>query len=428
MKKAFLIAWKDILTTLYDKSGFAYLILTPLALTLIAGLAFGGGGDSANFRIPLAVVNHDTPVSADAFPTDASDGGISLPTGMGLGTIIVNVLTSPELNDLLDTTVLTDETAAFAAVDAGKTYAAVVILPENLSQAAISGKQATIELYSDPARETSAKIVEGIITQITRQMDSGRISFNITFQKLIESGRITPDGISAVAQKLGEQMQSGKRPVTDIITLETVDATGQKVKFNLLAFFAPSMAIIFLAFGASREARSILQEEQAGTFARLNATPTTGATILLGKLLGILFNGVIQFGTLLIASAFLFGLRWGNPGAVAVLAIAVIFAFSGLGLLLATIAKNEEQANTIGTFVILVLMVVGGNLVSADNFPRWLATIAKITPNYWSIAGFVKLGQGQSLSNILSELLALGVFSMVLFGAGLALYRRRVQV
>ncbi len=423
MKKAFLIAWKDILTTLYDKSGFAYLILTPLALTLIFGLAFGGKDDSANFRIPLAVVNHDTPVSADA-----SGGDIPLPTGMELGTIIVNVLTSPELSDLLDTTVLTDETAAKAAVDAGKDYTAVVILPENLSQAAISGKQATIEIYSDPAKSTGAKIVEGIITQITRQMDSGRISFTVTFQKLIESGRIAPGGISTIAQKLGEQMQSGKRPVTDIITLETVDAAGKKVKFDPLAFFAPSMAIIFLAFGTSRGARSILQEEQAGTFARLNATPTNGAIILLGKLLGILFNGIIQFGILLIAGALLFGLRWGNPGAVAVLAIAVIFAFSGLGLLLATIAKNEEQANTIGTFVILVLMMVGGNFVSADNFPHWLTTIAKITPNYWSMAGFAKLWQGQSLPDILPELLALALFSVALFGAGLALYRRRVQV
>ena len=426
MKKAFLIAWKDILTTLYDKSGFAFLILTPLALTLVFGLTFGGGDDTPNFRIPLAVVNHDSPVSAAQFQADTNG---SAPAGrLALGNIVTDILTSPDLSDLLDTTVLTDEAAAKAAVDAGKSYAAVVILPENLSQAAISGEKAAIVIYSDPARDLSAKIVAGIVRQIARRLASGRVMFSVTLQQLIDSGRITPDGIPAIAQKLGAQLQTSAQPAADIITLNTVDAAGKTVKFDPLAFFAPSMAIIFLAFGASRGARSILAEAQNGTFARLNATPTAGATILFGKLLGILFNGGIQFGTLLIAGALLFGLRWGDPSAVAVLAIAVIFAFSGLGLLMAVIAKDEKQANTISTAVILVMMVVGGNLTPASDFPAWLQTIAKITPNYWSVEGFIKLGQAQPLANILPELLALGFFSVMLFGAGLLLYRRRALV
>lgn len=427
MKKAFLIAWKDILTTGYDKSGFAFLVLTPLLITLISGLAFGGGNDSVNFRIPLGVVNLDTPLTAQEMPVNMPGTGAPS-AGLALGEMVTNILTSADLSDLLDTTVLTDETAAKAAVDAGKSYTAVVILPKNLSAAAVSGERATIELYSDPARETGAQIVEGILTQISRQIANGNVLFNVTLQSLLDSKRITPDEVSTIAQKLSGQMQNTGAPVPDTVSLTTVDATGQAVKFDPLAFFAPSMAIIFLAFGASRAARSILTEERTGTFARLNTTPTAGHTILLGKLLGILFTSALQFGFLLIVSTLLFSLHWGDPLAVTALAIAVIFAFTSLGLLMAVIAKDEGQANTISTFVILLMMVVGGNLAPASNFPAWLQTIAKITPNYWSVEGFIKLGLGQSTASILPEIKMLGIFTLVLFGAGLALYRRRAQV
>ncbi len=427
MKKAWLIAKKDILIYLYDKSGFAFLILTPLILTLIAGAAFGGSSDdSANFQIPIAVVNYDTGISAAKIKTELPNAPNF--EGLEMGARMIDILTSEDLRNLLATTVVTDEAAARAAINAGKSYTALIVLPKNLTRAVMLGEPAEIEMYRDPARATGAQIVEGIITQIARRMGSGNVLFNVTIQTLIESRRITPDGAPAVAQTLAAQMQADNGATTDIISLDTLDASGQTVKFNPLAFFAPSMAIIFLAFGTSQGARTILEEERKGTFSRLNATPTSGGMILFGKLLGILFTGVIQFGILLIATAVLFGLRWGDPLGVAVLSIGVIFAFTSLGLLLAVIAKDEGQANTLSTSVILVMMVIGGNLTPVDNFPDWLATIAKITPNYWSMAGFIKLGQAQSLANLLPELSALTLMSIVLFGAGMVLYRRRAQV
>lgn len=427
MKKAWLIARKDILIYLYDKSGFAFLILTPLILTLIAGAAFGGSSDdSANFQIPIAVVNYDTGISVDTLKTDAPN--IPPLEGMDMGATIINVLTSEDLRNLLATSVVTDEAAVRTAIDAGKNYAALVVLPKNLTRAVILGEPAEIEVYSDPARNTSAQIVKGIIAQIARRMSSGNVLFKVTIQTLIESGRITPDGVPAAAQSLAVQMRHTNSATTDIVSLDTLDASGETVKFDPLAFFAPSMAIIFLAFGTTQGARTILEEERTGTFTRLNATPTPRGMVLFGKLLGVLFTGIIQFGTLLIASAVLFGLRWGDPLGVVVLSIGVIFAFTSLGLLLAVIAKDEAQAGTIGTSTVLVLMVIGGNLTPADNFPNWLTTIAKITPNYWSMEGFIKLGQGQSLANLTPVMLALALISIILFGAGMVLYRRRALV
>ena len=60
MKKALFIAGKDILIQLADRPALAFLLITPLILTLILGGAFGGSGSSSGISaIQVAVVNLD---------------------------------------------------------------------------------------------------------------------------------------------------------------------------------------------------------------------------------------------------------------------------------------------------------------------------------------------------------------------------------
>ena len=60
MKKAWIIARKDLIIRFRDRWGLLFLVLTPLALTTIIGFAFGGFNDNtAELRILVAIINHD---------------------------------------------------------------------------------------------------------------------------------------------------------------------------------------------------------------------------------------------------------------------------------------------------------------------------------------------------------------------------------
>jgi ABC-2 type transport system permease protein len=346
--------------------------------------------------------------------------------GLAMGQVLVKVLTSEDLAGILDAAVVENEAAARAAVEAGQTYSAVIIIPADFSRAIRQGVETEVIVYSDPARQLSGQIVESVVRQITGQLSTGAGFFSVTLNQLFAGGRLNSEaGAQAVIQALLTQLQQNPAAIESLITLETIDASGRDLEFDPLAFFAPSMAIIFLAFGASQGTRSILAEEEMGTFVRLNATPTPANQILLGKLLGTFFSSAIQFGVLLIASALLFKLAWGDPLAVLSLSALVILAFTSLGLVMAVIARDQAQAATISNTVLLVFMVIGGNFSSAENFPAWLQTIAKITPNYWGMQGFIKMGQGLGLTGLGPELLALTVMSLLWFGLGSLLYRRR---
>ena len=105
MRKIITIAWKELYTFFRDRNLILLSFATPLVLSTIIGLAFGGGGDSdtPDFAdIAVAVVNLDEGVdlqeeldlpdlvtNPDALPFDLSD--IALPFGntqVGLSTLL----------------------------------------------------------------------------------------------------------------------------------------------------------------------------------------------------------------------------------------------------------------------------------------------------------------------------------------------------
>lgn len=445
MKKALIIAQKDILIRLYDRSGFAFALITPFILTVIMGAVFGGGTqDDIDINIPVAIINHDTAVTNDIFSSlipagenaDFDPGALSESFGsemdlsqMAMGEIMVEAFTSEEMAEYLDVTVVTDEAVARQGVKAGNSYCCLIIIPADFSAATLLGEPVDVIVYSDPARLLSAQIVESIVRQITSQFSAGSVLSNVTIEQLFASGTISStEEAQTVGLRMGEQLQQDSTALESEITLQSVTASGEKASFDPLAFLAPSMAMIFLGFGASAGARTILEEEQEGTFARLNATPTGSNSVLLGKLLGIFFTSALQFGVLVLGSALIFGLRWGDPLGVLALSIMVTLAFTSLGLFMAVVAKDEAQAGTLGNTVLLVFAIIGGNLVSIDNFPPWLRSISQLTPNYWGVQGFIKLAQGQSLPNLLPAPAMLALMSLVLFTLGVVFYKRRARI
>ena len=104
MRKILAIAWKELYTFFRDRNLLLLSFATPLVLSTIIGMAFGGLGDSdaPDFAdIPLAVVNLDEGVdlqeainlqeqilNLDALPFDLNNWALSLgDSGIGLGSL-----------------------------------------------------------------------------------------------------------------------------------------------------------------------------------------------------------------------------------------------------------------------------------------------------------------------------------------------------
>ena len=141
------------------------------------------------------------------------------------------------------------------------------------------------------------------------------------------------------------------------------------VEFDLLAYMAPGMALLFLMYTVSHGGRSILLERSQGTLPRLLVSPTSSTQVLGGKVMGIFFTGVAQVGILILASALFFGVRWGDPAGVVVLILAAVFGATGWGMLITALARTPAQVGSIGSAIMLIFGILGGSFINLEQMP-----------------------------------------------------------
>ncbi|HZD72886.1 MAG TPA: ABC transporter permease, partial [Actinomycetota bacterium] len=186
--------------------------------------------------------------------------------------------------------------------------------------------------------------------------------------------------------------------------------------------------LLFLFLIALTGSVALIETRRLGLSRRMLATPTRPGTVIAGETLGRVLIGIIQAAVIILGSALLFGVRWGQPIGVAAVVILFSLVGSGAGILLGTLFRNEQQAAGISLLLGLGLGALGGCMVPLEVFSTTMKRVAHITPQAWGNDAFAKLvGHGASITGILPQLGVLAAFAVVLLA--LASWRlRRVLV
>ncbi len=410
MRKFFLIALKDLKLSSRDTVALVMMLLAPFALTLGMGAVtgrFSGSSSTGLSDIPLIIINQD---------------------GGELGNALTEMWSSPELADLMEPTNSTDPADARAKVDADEA-AAMILIPAGFTDSIIPAQGAAppsepvkVELYSNPTRPNSVGVVKTILEQFMSRVEVGRIGGQVAVTELLTNGIITLNQAAAVGQAVGQTqaLTSGST-----ISLKQVTAGGEEVKFDVLAYLAPGMALMFLMFTVTYGGRSLLVEEAAGTLPRLLVSPTSSTQILAGKIFGIFLTGLVQLLILIGGTTLMFRLNWGNPLPVILMVLASVLGATGWGVLLTALLKTPGQASAIGSVVMLLFGILGGTFTNMQMLPESIQFISYITPNHWGLQGFTTLASGGSLQGILTPLAWLTGMFLVLFTIGVLLFSRR---
>jgi ABC-2 type transport system permease protein len=239
--------------------------------------------------------------------------------------------------------------------------------------------------------------------------------------QLMQTGLLNPQNAESEARSIFETLDETE---STAITLKKNTEGAEAVEFDLLSYFAPGMALMFLMYTVSYGGRSILSERTEGTLPRLLTSPTSMAQFLGGKVMGVFFTGIAQVGILIIATTMLFGVKWGDPLGIAVLILAAVFAATGWGMLITAFARTPGQVASIGSAVMLIFAILGGSFINLEQMPPFFHTISRITPNAWGMDGFITLALGGTLKNLGEPILALVVMGLVLFGISVVLFSR----
>jgi ABC-2 type transport system permease protein len=413
MIKLLIIGIKDLKLMFRDRAALTFMLLAPFLLTIGMGFVTGrfSGGSSGLSDIPVVIVNLDK---------------------QDLGNALEDLFNSEELSDLIKPTASSDPETARHLIDDNKASAAIII-PSGFTESIIPADGATldpnyvqpepvkIEVYSNPSNPTSAGVVKAIVDEFISRVEEGRTSGMTSIVGLISSGVVSPQDANSEAEKIFQNVSESE---SSAITLKTDKEGAAAVEFDLLAYFAPGMALMFLMYTVSYGGRSILAERAQGTLPRLMISPTQTAQVLGGKVLGIFFTGVAQVGILILASSMFFGVKWGDPLGVAVLILVAVFGASGWGMFITALARTPAQVGTTGSAIMLIFGILGGSFIQLEQLPPFVQAISKITPNAWGLDGFTTLALGGTLKNLTEPITALLIMGAVLFGIAVVIFNR----
>jgi ABC-2 type transport system permease protein len=413
MRKLFLIGIKDLKLIFRDRAALIFMLLAPFLLTIGMGFVTGrfSGGSSGLSNIPVVIVNLDKEQLGNALAEDFS---------------------SEELADLMEPTSSSDAGAARRFIDNDQAAAAVII-PAGFTRSIIPAPGASvdqnfvqpepvkIEVYTNPSRPTSAGVVKAIVDEFVSRVEEGRTNGMTSMVQLMQAGLLSPQNAESEIPKLFENVQQTE---TTAITLKTDKEGPAAIQFDILAYMAPGMALLFLMYTVSYGGRSILAERSQGTLPRLLISPTSNTQVLGGKVLGIFMTGVAQVGILILASSVFFGVKWGDAFGLVILILAAVFGATGWGMLITALARTPAQIASMGSALMLIFGILGGSFINLDQMPAYVRTLSKITPNAWGLDGFTTLGLGGTLPNLVQPITALLIMGTVLFGIAVLLFNQ----
>jgi ABC-2 type transport system permease protein len=400
----------DIKRRMRDRSAVINSFVAPILLATILGFAFGGNKSVG--LLTIGISSQDLNASTIA--------------------LIHESVTESALPSLIKVSYYSTDSQLQNAIDSKRIEGGIMVPPQILSsQSMISLIKHSDDVFnatflSKSLKNNTAKITITATNQTAQEVASGIAS---AIYGKIYSGLL----VGAVYSQVKHGNLQSFISTSQKATIQPLEAVLHSSNFgngkNIIGYYAPSMAIIFLFIGAGLGTISIVAEKKGGTLARLAAAPIKSGSVVSGKILSILITSLVSILALWGETELFFGASWGDPAGVLIMCLATTLSMCGLAIFLTSLARDEQQAFVASVIVGFVLALLGGNFFPPGSLPPFMQTLSLATPNGWALVGFGRLSQeGVSLTGALTPIVVLLVIAGVLGTLSLVRIGRVVEL
>jgi len=386
MGRSFHLARFELRRYLAHRSDLAFGIALPVVLFSLMVVALGS---DAKFRGVMHVADLDGGSLASQVleRVENADG------------VTVRRYTQDELADALERT----------AISTG------FVIPPGFSASVESSVPASIVVKSRGSGGDEGRFVTGIVQGALRAAAS-----EIELRRVAGVLAGDPANDARLDEAVRQALAGARtRPPVTVVT-ESMRLREASQLDRLLA----GIVVMFLLFSGTLGARALIEERRTGTLERLMTTRLSAGELFAGKLLAGIGRVVLQSFVLL---GFAFAVL-GTAGPVVflqclVLAIVVAAAVTSIGLVIAAVARTEEQAAFSAVVLTMFMSVFGGTFLPTSG-TGWLDVLARFTLNKYATDAFVGLfGEAATLADQSAELVILGAVAILGLAAARMMFR-----
>ena len=379
-RKVLAIAGTNLRRLLKDKTGAFFVFVFPFLIILALGAAFGSG-----FTPTLGVV--DT----------------------GSGSLGEDLRARLEATDGLEVQAFTDLDEMRTAIERGELEGGLVI-PAGYDEQIRGGETVPVDYLARPTATQELRLtVAAVVDAQSVQVRAARLAVT---ERVAAS---FPEGL-ARAREASEQL-----PAVGV----TTRTAGGDTQVGSFATGAGQELILFMFLTSLSASAMLIETRRLGISRRMLASPTPVRTILVGEALGRYAIALVQGTLIVLGTAVLFGVSWGNVATTVLVVLLFALAATGAAMVMGSVLRNAAQAGAMGVFLGLVLAAVGGSMVPLEIFPPVMRTIAHLIPHGWAIDALTaSITTGATPAEVANQLLVLAAYAAGLLGVATVLLRR----
>ena len=367
---------KDLLRVLKKPGQYVLMLIMPMAITGLVGIAFKGG-DGGLPPIEIGYVDEDQAFLGGLFSSAFSQSPI---------TVNLKPMTYVD---------------AMAQLNKNKLNA-VIRIPKNFTEQFLAGQStAPLVLVKNPADRYLAAIVEEMLLLFHEALNA--LSYNLSgelgdFKKAL-SGEKAPDPIlmAALTAKVFEKVQHAEAYLfPPLLGFHSV-SEGEKeaVDVNIFATLLPGLAGLFMLFLADLGIRDLFKEQELKTLERYMVTSGNTLVLVFSKVLLAMMIVVLGSMILLWAGGALFGVVWSSPLIMAGMVLCYALCCAGLMAGLSSLLGSEKKANVLNAGILMAVGFLGGSMLPVENLPPFVVQyLSPNMPNYWLSRSILNLQYG----------------------------------
>jgi ABC-2 type transport system permease protein len=388
------IAWKDLTELFRNRLGLVLLIVMPLFMMAMIGFIYPSGNTTIS-NMPVGLVNNDWGFSNGTFNniTILSQAFIMGLQQINNQTHMLKLSNASSLADIKDKVQKGD-------IDGG------IAIPSNFSASIMNGEQGTLIIITDQSNPTIAAELQAALSATFDQM--GTLLAREKVQNL--SSTVTWNDSLAIVKPYYVQTEGV--------------VSGNPSYFNFIAPGIMMMTVMMSVMTGLPVA--ISQEKEVGTMDGMMVAPINRLSIILGKALGQTTRGLLQGFIIMALAIGLFGVAInGSILLVVGLLLLGVFSFVGLGIVMTSVAKDQETAQMMMMTLMFPMMFLSGVMFPIQSMPWYMQDISKFLPlTYASDAMRKVMVLGAGVSDISMDLIIMIAFGAVMIAIAVPLFRR----
>jgi ABC-2 type transport system permease protein len=286
-----------------------------------------------------------------------------------------------------------------------------IVIPEDFARTLGRGQTARVQVVIDAVDANTAQIAQGYLQQAL-------INYDVSNNALITN----PDS------RLKLSLNRAAHAAVPANAVEVRAAYLYNPGLITSWFYVTGIMSILMFINASLVASALaVKEKETGTIEQLLMTPAQTTEMLLAKTSPVFVLLMLVLFIALGVAMLVFGLPFnGAVWLFLVAGICAALAGIGIGVMLATISKSQQQAQLLTFFVNPPITLLSGASSPIENMPKFLQTLSYLDPLRYLVA----IVRGVTVKNapftaLWPNLAALSAFAVVLFSISAWRFRKQ---